>query len=603
MQVEEALRRLLAAAVPLPLEPVSPWEASGRVAAEDVLAPGPVPHFARAAMDGYVCHDSDLAGASPDAAVVLRITGAVHMGQPPGAGPRRGEAWTITTGGPMPDQGDRVLPLEAGRRAADRLYVERPPGPGTNVARPGEDIRTGVRLVAAGARIPAAAAGALAAAGIGRVSVYRRPRIALVATGNELVDPADATDLDPANDATEARAPSRQPSHRSLPRGRVVNSNSIMLAGALCAAGYAAEYRGIVPDCPDQLREVFEGLAKTYDVVLSTGGVSVGGSDAVHRTWLSLGARRIAGRVDLKPGGPFFAGRYGGAWAIGLSGTPVACFAAFHLLALPLLRRLEGQRHCVRPLRRAALSTAFPRASDRMRALWARLDDRGGDIPGVALLTGRPEGTVASLLSANALVLLPAGTPPLPRGSYVAALALDGEEDADDLAATPPLLPPVVVGVIGESGSGKTTVITGLLRLLAADGVRVVAVKHAAHGFALDRPGSDSARMAASGAPVVVLAGPRETVIRMSTGIDEPERAARLAETVAVALWGDRPDLVLIEGFGHAGRPAIQVGPLKPGAPAPEIWAHMPRVSDLDPEQWESELARAAQAVRTRLSR
>lgn len=588
MRVEEALHRLLDAASPLSAEHVSVWEACGRVAAEDVAAPGPVPHFPRAAMDGYVCHDADLLGASREQPALLRITGAVQMGEPPGIGPGRGEAWTITTGGPLPARGDRVVPLEAGRLTGGYLRVERPPAGRPNIAGPGEDIGAGARLVSAGDPVPAAAAGALAACGVGRVRVHRRPRIALVATGSELEELAD-----PADGGIV--------SSEAVPSGRVINSNSITLAGALRVAGYAADYRGIVPDRPDRLRDAFGALADGYDVVISTGGVSVGRHDAVHRTWLDLGARRIAGRVDLKPGGPFFAGRAGEAWAIGLSGTPVACLAAFHLLVLPFLRRLEGRRACIRPLRRGALGAGYPRPADRLRALWARVEERAGDLPEVALLTGRPEGTVASLLSANALVLLPAGTPPLPPGSRVAALMLEQAEDRDRLAIPPAVPGPLVVGVTGASGSGKTALVAGLLRRLAADGVRAAAVKHAAHGFALDRPESDSTRLAEAGAGIVVLAGPSETALRISAGTGDPDHAARLAEDVAVRVWGETPALILIEGFGHAGRPVIQVGPQKPGA-AGEVWARVPAAADLSAEQWEREVERVARTVRARLA-
>ncbi len=126
--LEDALDRLLAATTPLPVEPVSVWKAAGRVAAADVAAPGPVPHFARPAMDGYVCHDADVRNASPGRPAVLRISGAVRMGEPPGHGPGPGEAWSITTGAPMPERGDHLrvpggLRSEIGRHRIGRHCV------------------------------------------------------------------------------------------------------------------------------------------------------------------------------------------------------------------------------------------------------------------------------------------------------------------------------------------------------------------------------------------------------------------------------------------------------------------------------------------------
>src|SRR5207245_2344089 len=194
----------------------------------------------------------------------------------------------------------------------------------------------------------------------------------------------------------------------ALSPGRVFNSNAVAVAGLLRAVGCEVEYRGLVRDVPDQMREAFQTLLGRYDVVLSTGGVSVGRYDAVHRTWLDLGVER---------GGPM-----------------------------------------------------------------AEVRRRGA------------AGDLAAPPGANALVLVPPGTPPLPPGSRVAALALDRDEDRDRLAVTPACPGPMVVGVIGESGGGKTTVLVDLVRRLAVDGIRAVAVKHAADGFDSDRQGSDSAR-------------------------------------------------------------------------------------------------------------
>ena len=583
MQLLEALERLLAAAVPMPVESILVQEACGRIAAADVLAPGPVPHFSRAAMDGYVCHDADLRDASPDRPAILRVTGAVRMGEPPDHGPRRGEAWTIMTGGPLPLQGDRVVPLEAGRLAGDLLRIERAPGAKTHIAGVGEDIAPGAPLARTGETVSAPAAGALAACGIRRLSVYRRPRAALAATGSELVELAEA-------DA-------------ALPPGRIINSNAVTLAGELRAAGCSVDYAGVVPDRPENLRAAFDSLSGRYDVVVTTGGVSVGRHDAVHRTWLDLGADRVVGRVDLKPGGPFFAGRRGDAWAIGLSGTPVACLAAFHLLVRPFLRRLTGARRAVRPVVRGVLSAGFSRPTDRMRALWARVHTDADGSSGVELLVGRRTGNVASLLPANALVLLPPGTPPLPAGSRVCTLVLDRDEDRDRLDILRPAMPPVIIGVTGESGSGKTTVIAGLIGRLSAAGVRVAAVKHAAHGFVLDRPGTDSARAVDAGAEVVVLAGPKETAVRILADTGDPDRLARLAAEAGTHAWGSAPDLIIMEGFAHPAHPVIQVGAQKPGASAAEVWAALPAVAGLARAEVGRELDRLAETVRARLRR
>ncbi|HEV2440726.1 MAG TPA: molybdopterin-guanine dinucleotide biosynthesis protein MobB [bacterium] len=569
--LQEVLERLLAAVRPLPAESVPVWEAAGRIATARLRAPLAVPRVRRAAMDGYVCHDADVAGAAEDRPVTLRITGASIMGEPPGPGPARGEAWSITTGAPVPRRGDRVVPLEAVRADGTALRIERGVPRKRHVAEPGEEIQPGDVLAAPDEPIPPAACGALAACSVAVVAVHRRPRVALVATGNELV---------------ELAAGSPPP-----PPGCIVNSNAVTLAGELAAAGCEVDYRGIIADRPREMRRAFEAMQNRYDVVLSTGGVSVGRYDLVHRTWLDLGARRYAGRVDLKPGGPFFAARAGRTWAIGLSGTPVACLAAYHLLVRPLLRRLAGARFVVRPVEMLALADGWSKPTDRLRALWGRLDAE--DERTVHLLTDSSLGRLTLLAAANALVLLPGGTPPLAPASRVAVLRLDRREDRENLRIPAAAPGPVVIGLAGASGSGKTATIVGVIKRLIARGVRVGAVKHAAHGFQVDRPKSDSARMIEAGAVRVVLAGPSETTVRIA---GEMPLASLIRGPAGAAAQG-APDVVLVEGFGAAGHPIVQIGPPKPGAASGEPWMTIPAVTTLSDAAFEKTLDRVTARI------
>jgi len=245
------------------------------------------------------------------------------------------------------------------------------------------------------------------------------------------------------------------------------------------------------------------------------------------------------------------------------------------------------------------LAGHFPRATHRMRALWARLNQTWGGSSAV-LLQGAASGDLGALLSANALVLVPPGSPPLPPGSRVAALLLDQDEDRDHLTITPPRPGPLVIGVVGESGSGKTTVIADLVRKLTGCGVRAVAVKHAAHGFDLDREGSDSARMAAAGAALVVLAGPAETLIRIAAPLRNPDLAATLAAVIAEHVWAAGPALVLVEGFQHPSSPVIMVGPQKTGS-ASEVLATVPAVHGMNGDRLAAELQRVLDAVLCRM--
>lgn len=585
--LQEVLERLLAAARPLAAETVSVWEAAGRIPAARLRAPVAVPRIRRAAMDGYVCHDADVARAGEARPVVLRITGSSVMGEPPGPGPARGEAWAITTGAPVPRRGDRVLPLETVRAEVAALHLDREPPRKRHIADPGEEIQPGDVLAAPGEPIPPAACGALAACGVAGVSVHRCPRVALIATGSELVELA-------------AGGPPPPP-------GCIVNSNAVTLAGELVAAGCDVDYRGIVPDRPREMARVFAAMRDRYDVVLSTGGVSVGRYDLVHRTWLDLGARRYAGRVDLKPGGPFFAARAGRTWAVGLSGTPVACLAAFHLLVRPLLRRLAGARFVVRPVEMMTLAEGWGRPADRLRALWGRIapdDERT-----VHLLADSSLGRLTLLAAANALVLLPGGTPALAPGARAAVLRLTRPEDREYFRIPAAAPGPLVIGLVGASGSGKTAAAVGLIKRLTARGLRVGAIKHAAHGFQIDRPKSDSARMIEAGAVRVVLAGPSETAVRISGEMP----LASLLRGFAAGTQ-DAPDLILVEGFAAAGHPVVQIGQPKPGAAAGdgrasrglppvggEPWMTIPAATALSEPAFEKTLDRVVARIATLL--
>src|SRR2546427_805460 len=405
-QVEEAFAHLIAHVQPLPAERVPVTAALGRVAAADVTAPHQLPGFRRAAMDGYVCHEFDVGAASPAHPVRLRGSGEVRMGEPPGEGPEPGEAWSITTGGAMPLRGNRVVPIEWVRRYGDELVMERPAEAKRHISEPGEDLPLGAPVLYAGKVISAAAVAALAGAGIRDVSVHRRPRIALLSTGDELVEARDGADA---------------------PSGRIFNSNAYALTWEL---------------------------------------ESIGG------------------------------------------------LATYHLLARPLLCRLSGRTSFVRPVVPVRLDADLDRPADRFRALWARVEDSGQGRLSARLLTEKALGILGGMIRANGLLLLRPGTPRLRAGSRVPALLLDHPEDREAFVVPQASPAPLVVGIVGSSGGGKTTVITGRLRRLKEGGVRAITVKHAAHGFDIDHEGSDSMLMFEAGAGLVLLDGPDEAGVR-----------------------------------------------------------------------------------------
>lgn len=571
-QIEEAFTHLIAHAQALPAERVPVRSALGRVAAANVTAARQLPGFRRAAMDGYVCHGVDLSEVSPEQPVRLRISGEVRMGDAPRDGPTRGEVWSITTGGAMPTRGDRVVALEDARRQDDILVIDRPPDPKKHIAEADEELPVGAVIVRMGDVISPSAIGTMAGVAIPDVLTYRRPRVALISTGDELIDAQDG-------------AP-------SAPAGRIVNTNAWVLKGEMETAGCLVEYRGIVRDDRQQLSAAFQEAAQSAcDVVVSTGGVSVGPYDKVPRAWLDLGAKRIVGRVDLKPGGPFFAGVLGSTWGIGLSGSPAALLAAYHLLLRPLLYRIAGHQSCVRPIRSIRLGADLERRADRFRVLWTRVEDSGKGWLEGHVLTDRTLGILGGMARANGLLLLRPGTPPLPAGSRAPALLLDRPEDRQEFHVPLAHPAPLIVGVVGSSGEGKTEVIAGLLRRLQEAGVRGIAVKHAFHGFAFDQEGSDSARMFEAGAGVVLVVGPNEAAVRLRLDGRPLEREGAIEIAIAAAehLDGAPPQVVLVEGFRHPGRLVLRVGTAKPEAQHDPVWMDLPSTSSVAPQ----ELARA----------
>jgi molybdopterin molybdotransferase len=535
-------------------------------------------------MDGYVCHEVDVREASRAHPVRLHVSGEVRMGEAPREGPDPGEAWSITTGGAMPLRGDRVVPLEEVRRDGEELVIERCSQTKLHVAEPGEDLPLGAPLLHAGEVIGPAAIAALVGVGIREVEVYRRVRVALLSTGDELIEALDGTDAPPP--------------------GRIFNTNAHVLAGELGTIGCLVDYRGVVADRREALSGAFRALVDAgYDVILSTGGVSVGPYDKVPRAWLDLGVKRIVGRIDLKPGGPFFAGLMGSTWVIGLSGSPVASLATYHLLARPLLCQLSGRAAFVRPIVPVTLRADLDRRADRFRALWTRVEDGGDGRLYAHLLTEKALGILGGMIRANGLLLLRPGTPRLRAGSRLPALQLDRPEDRQTFVVPPARPAPLVVGVVGSSGGGKTTVIAGLLRRLRDAGVQAIAVKHAAHGFELDRASSDSARMLESGAAVVLVVGPDEAAIRLRLDGPKLEGAAAIDTAIAAAeqMHGHPPQIVLVEGFRHVGRPVVLVGTAKPDAQQDTIWMALPAVSSLDPQELERSLDQLAALLRERL--
>lgn len=403
--LEEALERLLAElpAGSLGVEAVGLEEAAGRVLAEPLVAEEELPPFDRSTMDGYAVRAADVAGATEERPARLRLAGEVRVGEPASLALGPSEAATVPTGGALPEGADAVVPVEWTRTAAGAVDVLRPVEAGENVAARASDVRPGQLLLPAGHRLRPQDCGLLAALGRLRVPVARRPRAAVLATGNEVV-PAD-----------------RRPGP-----GQIRDANSWSLLAALHAAGLRGEYLGVSGDDQEAIRQLLESALARFDVVLVSGGSSVGARDLTQHAIESL-ARVVVHGVAIKPGKPALLAVAGGRALIGLPGHPVSALTIYRLLVRPLLRHLEGARPAwPRPGLHARLAAPVRAPAERDAMVSVRLrpaSPEGAGLEAEPLRTSSAH--LSSLVLADGMIRLARGAR-LEAGEEVEVLPFDG---------------------------------------------------------------------------------------------------------------------------------------------------------------------------------
>ncbi|WP_324717249.1 gephyrin-like molybdotransferase Glp [Carboxydochorda subterranea] len=561
VRVEEAESLVLSLARPAGAERVPVAGALGRRLAAPVVAPFDVWPFMRAAMDGYALRARDLAGASPAAPAQLRVVGEAFAGSGrAGLAVGPGEAVRVMTGAVMPEGADAVAPLEtveeagasAGRGSGAMIRVARELEPGANVFPKGEDAAAGEVVLRAGHRIGPSSLGLLAALGIAEVEVVRRPRVAVLAVGDELLERG-------------AGAP---------PPGRVYDANTPALVAALEELGALSRPLGVVRDDPDALEEAIRtGLS--FDMLVITGGASVGDRDFTVATLARAGAQVRFTRLLLKPGKAATFAHTDRCLAFALPGNPGAAMTAFWLLVAPAVRAMAGAPpEEIMPGRvPARLMQPVRVRPGRPHYLWGRMASCRGVR---AVWPAGPSGTavIRSQALANALIALPAEVAQAPAGSVVEVLPLPGEVPAFDWLPVPTL------SVVGPHDSGKTTLIEALLPELARRGIRAGALKHDVHGFVMDYEGKDTWRLGRAGAERVGIAGPGRSAVLW-------HREAYAFDAM-VALLGEGLQLVLTEGYKSARMPKIEVVPEGGSllSPAAELLAVVSRQQPPPQPEW-----------------
>ena len=408
VSVPEASAHILADIVTLGPERVPLRSALGRVLVSDVIAPLSLPPWDNASMDGYALRAADVVGAGAESPVILRVVGTIAAG---GAADSRvgvGEAIRIMTGAPVPAGADSVVRIEDTDGGTERVAIRNARDAGRNVRPRGEDVVAGTVAVAAGTVVGPAQLGVLASVGASHVDVNRIPRVAILSSGDELVD------VDRYDEVLAGR--------------RIVASNSYTLWALVRLAGAEPIDLGIVPDDAAALRRrIEEGLASA-DVLLTSGGVSVGAFDYTREVVSSLGAQLRLWRVRMRPGAPIGFGLVGGVPWIGLPGNPVSAMVTFELFARPALRKMAGHRLLFRRPSPVRLEEAVTLAAPLMHFLRAIVSDDGdGSMPAARLTGPQGSGLLTSMERANALVVVPEDRTHVDAGETLLAIMLGNE--------------------------------------------------------------------------------------------------------------------------------------------------------------------------------
>jgi len=407
LNIEEALKAVLDEAtlltpVTMPLD-----DAAGLVLAEDVIAHGNVPPFANSAMDGFAVLAADILEASESTPVRLRILEDVPAGGVATQPVRPGTAIRIMTGAPLPDGADTVVHVEVTRTEGDDVLILLALKNGVNVRRAGEDVQDGTVVLTAGTVLRPGEVGVCAAVGHTTVTVHPRARVAILTTGSELVD------------AAEAPGP-----------GQIRDANAHSLRAQIAAMGAEPVVFARVPDTRAAVKSVLQQALIQADIVLTNGGISVGDYDFVKDALEEMGAELVFWRVKQKPGKPMAFWTLGSKRIVGLPGNPVSCMVCTEEYVRPLVRHMMGRALLYRPVRIAVLDEQYAKGADagRTHFVRVRLQERDGVLH--ATLTGpQGSGILTSMALATGIAVIPENTPTVEAGQTVHVQLTDLPED------------------------------------------------------------------------------------------------------------------------------------------------------------------------------
>ncbi|WP_276917112.1 gephyrin-like molybdotransferase Glp [Parvibacter caecicola] len=411
ISLEEARALVCGAVAPTDVEEVGLLDAVGRVAASDLTSDIDVSPFAHSAMDGFALRAADIGTATEEAPVALRVIAEIGAGDVFAGVIGAGECVRIMTGACLPDDADAVVKyeivavVEGDGRTGSTVSFAAPTKVGSNIRPAGEEARAGEVIVAAGEVISAAGVGFLAGCGVLEVPVRRRPRVAVIATGSELVPP------------TEVPGP-----------GKIRNSNSYAVAACASRAGAVPHILPIVEDTYEALRAAVDAASREYDFVVTTGGAANGDYDFIKPVVADLGELKMA-TVNMRPGKAQTFGLVNGTPVFGLPGNPAAAYVGFELIIRPALRIMQGYGFLDHPVVRARLTQNEKNRDPRRIFLRGTLTRAADGVFEVTPARNQSSGLFGPIQKTNCMAVLPDGTEPQPAGTMVDCILLDVPEE------------------------------------------------------------------------------------------------------------------------------------------------------------------------------
>ncbi|GAB3066145.1 gephyrin-like molybdotransferase Glp [Salinicoccus sesuvii] len=399
--VSEAVRRVISGLSKLPVETIPYTESYGRILARDLEASMDVPRFNKSAMDGFAIRAKDSEGASGENRVSFEVVAEVPAGATSRYELSEGEAFRIMTGASIPESADAVVMFEQTRQDERSFSIRKPFTSGENIARQGEECRSGDVIVPAGTLINPGTVAALATFGYKEIEVRKQPVVGILATGSELVD----IDV-------------------PLEAGKIRNSNGPMVRSQLQRMNIEARMYALEADDFDTLLQRVKQMLNEVDAVITTGGVSVGDYDHLPKLYESLGAKELFNKVGMRPGSVTTVSMLGSKPMFGLSGNPSACYTGFELFARPALLKMMGHDRIFAPVLDAVLDGDFKKANPFTRFIRAEIDYREG------LIYASPAGfnksnAVTSIAKSNGIIVLPGGTRGYEKGDAIKVMMTD----------------------------------------------------------------------------------------------------------------------------------------------------------------------------------